>query len=243
MRFWSLKKQRLCFRSLLGPRNKVSIITACVTGLKRARWYLGLCVYCILFDLFDAYCVCRVYVFLCSGHSLTSSDLFETAQCATVILSKGPTASCSCVTYNFTSKKIIAYTQSIVDIANRGIPVSHKYPPVLSPVPSWRKANGWPTGPVRLCMNAERVQALHRAPPSSRLCRWWSRKEGLQRAWNRDRRALWDYVGLSHCRHDGLVTVPDKARLRRGHNDQSRQGHQHSAATLTGESRFPFLHF
>jgi hypothetical protein len=26
-------------------------------------------------------------------------------------------------------------------------------------------------------------------------------------------------VGLSHCRHDGLVMVRDKARIRRGHND------------------------
>ncbi len=33
--------------------------------------------------------------------------------------------------------------------------------------------------------------------------------------------------------------VRDKARLRRGHrNDQSRQGHQCSETTLTGESRF-----
>jgi hypothetical protein len=44
-------------------------------------------------------------------------------------------------------------------------------------------------------------------------------------------------VGLSHCRHDGLVTVRDEARLRRGHNDQSRRGHQCSEITLTEESR------
>ncbi len=35
-----------------------------------------------------------------------------------------------------------------------------------------------------------------------------------------------------------LVTVGDKAHLRRGHNDQSRRGHQFSEASLTGESRF-----
>jgi hypothetical protein len=49
---------------------------------------------------------------------------------------------------------------------------------------------------------------------------------------------VYDQVGLSHCRHDGLVTVRDEARLRQGHNDQSRQGHQCSKTTLTGESRF-----
>ncbi len=75
-------------------------------------------------------------------------------------------------------------------------------------------------------------------PPSSRLCQLWRRKEDLQRAWNRDRRAVWDQVGLSHCWHDGLVTVQDKARLRRGHNDQTRRGHQCSETTVTGESRF-----
>jgi hypothetical protein len=42
----------------------------------------------------------------------------------------------------------------------------------------------------------------------------------------------------SHCRHDGLVTVRDKARLRRGHKYQSRQSHQGSKTTLTGESQF-----
>ncbi len=76
-------------------------------------------------------------------------------------------------------------------------------------------------------------------PPSSLLCWLLSWKEDLQRAWNGDRRAVWDLVGLSHCRHKTLVTVRDEARLRRGHrNDQSNQGHQCSETTLTGESRF-----
>ncbi len=35
-----------------------------------------------------------------------------------------------------------------------------------------------------------------------------------------------------------LVMVRDEACLRRGHNDQSRRGHQCSETTLTGESRF-----
>ncbi len=75
-------------------------------------------------------------------------------------------------------------------------------------------------------------------PPSSRLCRLWSQKGDLQRAWNRDRKAVWDQVGLSHCRHEGLVMVQDKVCLRRGHDDQSRQGHQCSETMLTEESWF-----
>jgi hypothetical protein len=87
-------------------------------------------------------------------------------------------------------------------------------------------------------MKAVRLQALQRGPPSSRLCRLWSRKEDLQGAWNRDRKAVWDQVGLSHCQFDGLVTVRDEALLRWGHNDQSRQGHQCSKTTLIGETQF-----
>jgi hypothetical protein len=75
-------------------------------------------------------------------------------------------------------------------------------------------------------------------PPSSRLCRLWSQKEDLQQAWNWDRRAVWDQVGLSHCRHNSLVMVRDEACLRQGHNDQSCRGHQCSKTTLTGESWF-----
>ncbi len=45
-------------------------------------------------------------------------------------------------------------------------------------------------------------------------------------------------MGLSHCRHNGLVTVGDEARLRLGHNDQSHRGHQCSETMLTEESRF-----
>jgi hypothetical protein len=44
-------------------------------------------------------------------------------------------------------------------------------------------------------------------PSSSWLCRLWSRKGDLQQAWNRDRKAVWDQVGLSNCRHEGLVMV------------------------------------
>jgi hypothetical protein len=34
------------------------------------------------------------------------------------------------------------------------------------------------------------------------------------------------------------MMVRDEARLRRGHIDQSRLGHQYSETTLTGQSRF-----
>jgi hypothetical protein len=75
-------------------------------------------------------------------------------------------------------------------------------------------------------------------PPSSRLHRLRSRKGDLQWEWNQDRKAVWDQVGLSHCWHNGLVTVRDEARLRRGHNDQSRCSHQCSEAMLTEEFWF-----
>ncbi len=65
--------------------------------------------------------------------------------------------------------------------------------------------------------NHVRLQALHRAPPSSRLRRLWSQKGDLQRAWNRDRKAVWDQVGLSHFWHEGLVTVGDEALLMINH--------------------------
>ncbi len=45
-------------------------------------------------------------------------------------------------------------------------------------------------------------------------------------------------MGLSHCWQDGLVMVRDKDRRRRGHNDQSCQGHQCREIMLTGESQF-----
>jgi hypothetical protein len=35
----------------------------------------------------------------------------------------------------------------------------------------------------------------------------------------------------SHCWHNSLVTVRDEARLRQGHNNQSRRGHQCSETT------------
>ncbi len=42
----------------------------------------------------------------------------------------------------------------------------HIIPPWgLNSGPSWWEAKGWPTGPMILCVNAVRLQALNRAPP------------------------------------------------------------------------------
>ncbi len=92
--------------------------------------------------------------------------------------------------------------------------------------------------PESIMMGIEIAGSPQGSPPSSRLCRLWSQKEDLQRAWSSERRAVWDQVGLSHCWLEGLVTVRDEACLRRGHNDQSRRGHQCSETMLTGESQF-----
>ncbi len=88
---------------------------------------------------------------------------------------------------------------------------------------------------VRHDVNAVRLQVIHRAPPAADYV-VVKPKEDLRWAWNRDRRAVWDQVGLSHCRHNSLVTVREEACLRQGHNDQSHGGHQCSETTLTGES-------
>ncbi len=95
--------------------------------------------------------------------------------------------------------------------------------------------NHWACGTVYECSE---IASTPQGSPQQPTMWLWSRKENLQRVWNRDRRAVWDQVGLSHCWHNGLVMVSDKARLRRGHNDQSRGGHQCSETTLTGESPF-----
>jgi hypothetical protein len=99
-----------------------------------------------------------------------------------------------------------------------------------------KRVDHWTSGTVYEC--SENAGSSQGPPPSSQLCQLWSQKEDLQRAWNRERKAVWDPVGLSHCRHYGLETVRDKARLRQGHNDQSHRGHQSSETMLTGDSRF-----
>jgi hypothetical protein len=99
-----------------------------------------------------------------------------------------------------------------------------------------KQVDHWTNGTVYGC--SEDCRLYTGLPPSRWLCRLWSRKEDLQGASNQDRKAVWDQVGLSHCRHNGQVTVWEEARLRRGHNDQLRRGYQCSEATLTGESMF-----
>ncbi len=105
-------------------------------------------------------------------------------------------------------------------------------------VPLWREAMGSPLDQWDRVRKKWDCRLSTGLPPSSRLRQLWSRKGDLQRAWNQDWKAVWDQVGLSHYQHEGLVTIQDEACLRRGHNDQSRWGHQCSETTLTGESRF-----
>ncbi len=74
-------------------------------------------------------------------------------------------------------------------------------------------------------------------PPSSQLCRLWSQKKDLQRAWSWDSGIITLLAGWPSD-GSGRSSVQDEARLRRGHNDQSCQGYQCSETTLTGESWF-----
>ncbi len=55
-----------------------------------------------------------------------------------------------------------------------------------------------------VCECSEITGSRQASPQQPRL---WSWKEDLQRAWNQDRRAVWDQVGLSHCRYNSLVMV------------------------------------
>jgi hypothetical protein len=103
-------------------------------------------------------------------------------------------------------------------------------------VPCDRKQTGKPLDQWDMVRKKWDCRLCTGHPPSSRLRRLWSWKGVLQRAWNWDRKAVWDQVGLLHCQHEGLVMVRDEARLRRGNDDQSRQGHQCSETKLTGES-------
>ncbi len=97
------------------------------------------------------------------------------------------------------------------------------------------RVDHWTSGTVYEC--SEIVGSLQ-APPSSRYVSCEAGRRTLRQVWNRDRRAVWDQVGLWHCQHDSLVKVLDKSCRRRGHNDQSRWGHQCSETMLIGESWF-----
>jgi hypothetical protein len=119
------------------------------------------------------------------------------------------------------------------DNANRRIPVSHiYYPRDWTWVPHDGKQTGSPLDQWDMVWMQWDYRLSTGLPPSSRLCWLWRQKEDLQRAWNWDRRAVWDQVRLSHCRHDSLVTIRDEARLGRGHNDQSRWGYLCSETIL-----------
>jgi hypothetical protein len=89
-------------------------------------------------------------------------------------------------------------------------------------------------------MNAVRLQALHRAPPPPQQPTMSVVK--LERG----PAASVKLGQKSFVRSIGIITLSaqrpsdgrDEARLRRGHNDQLRRGHQSSETTLTGESQF-----
>jgi hypothetical protein len=93
--------------------------------------------------------------------------------------------------------------------------------------------------PLDLCVNAVRLQVLHRAPPQQPTMSIGKPERGHAASVQLGQNScVRDQVGLSHCWHDGLVMVQDEARLRRDHNDQSCRGHQCGKTRLTGESRF-----
>jgi hypothetical protein len=87
-------------------------------------------------------------------------------------------------------------------------------------------------------VNAVRLQALHGAPPKQPTMSVVKLEGGPAASMKQGQescvRSSWIITLSARC----LVTVWEEARLRRGHNDQSRRGHQCSETTLTGESRF-----
>ncbi len=98
-----------------------------------------------------------------------------------------------------------------------------------------------PTGNFILLIYYFLFQAIQMAPPPPPaadyvICEVGRRTCSEHETWYR--RAMWDWVGLSHCWYNGLLTVQDEACLRWGHYDQPRQGHQCSETMRTGESRF-----
>ncbi len=56
-----------------------------------------------------------------------------------------------------------------------------------------KQVNHWTSGTVYKC---SKIAGSLQPPPSSQLCWLWSQQEDLQQAWNQDRRAVWDQVGL-----------------------------------------------
>jgi hypothetical protein len=87
-------------------------------------------------------------------------------------------------------------------------------------------------------VNAVRLQALHRAPPQQPTITVVKLEGGPAVSVKPGQK--------SSVRSSGIIIVSarqpsdssGKDRLRRGHNDQSCQGHQCSETTLTGESWF-----
>ncbi len=95
------------------------------------------------------------------------------------------------------------------------------------------------TRPVELCLNAVRLQALHRASPPQQPMMSVVKPEGGLAASMKP--------GQKSCvRSSGIMTLSAQlpcdgsvwSLLRQGHNGQSHRGHQCSETMLTGESWF-----
>jgi hypothetical protein len=101
------------------------------------------------------------------------------------------------------------------------------------------RVNHWSSGTV--CECSEIVSSSQGSPPAADYV---GCEAGRRTCSERETRTeelceiKWDYHIVR------LVTVRDEARLRQGHNDQSRWGHQCNKTTLTGETQFhcEFVH-
>jgi hypothetical protein len=87
-------------------------------------------------------------------------------------------------------------------------------------------------------MNVVRLQDIHRAPPQQPTMLVVKPEGGSRASVKPEQKSCVRSSGIITLSHDGLVMVWDEARLRRGHNDQSRRGHPCSKTALTGKSWF-----
>jgi hypothetical protein len=92
----------------------------------------------------------------------------------------------------------------------------------------------WTSETVYECENAGSSQG---SPPAANYVGCEAGKRACSKRETRTEELCeikWDYHIVGTMPSDGR----DEARLRRGHNDQLRRGHQSSETTLTGESQF-----
>jgi hypothetical protein len=95
---------------------------------------------------------------------------------------------------------------------------------------------------VRHGENEVRLQALHRACPQQPTPAVVKLEGEPAASVKPGQKSCVRSSGISHCRHEGLVTVWDEARLGQSCNDdQSHWGLQCNETTLTGQSRFTYV--